>query len=65
MFKQTRTEKVALALSLDLTVEGLKRYITENERLVENERHMGRSPRKYQFYVNAGKLALEYKGEYE
>ena len=39
--------------------ESIKRYIKENERMVENERACARSPRRYDRLVQAGKLALE------
>jgi hypothetical protein len=57
----TQPEKVvslAQILVKDLSKDGLLRYISEQERMIANERKYGRSTAKYEFYHASGKLAL-------
>lgn len=57
----TRTKiitKLADALRQDLDDKGLKRYLAEQERMIENEMRMGRRFEKYCYYRDAAKLAL-------
>lgn len=61
MKNQVQILTLAEILKKDLSSDSLKRYVAENLRMVQNELKMGRSPKKYQIYVEAGNLALRQK----
>ena len=51
--------ELALVLAKFLPEKNLYNYLLEQERMIENEQRMGRSPAKFQRYRDGAIMALE------